>query len=132
MAKLTGGAASFTFNAVTYTAADCIQDWSYGYTVDGVAYQCSNYNQMAVGANNVTATATLAIDAADTALLAALLPGTTAADFEFHPFGDTITYIEIASTDAVLLDRSMSGSSSSVVLISLAFHLNNVSEGAAA
>ena len=131
MANKTGGSASLTFDGTTYGASDCIQDWSYSYTVDGVTYTCGNFNKVAAGAKNVTLDITMVIAETDTGKLSAFEPGSTATDLEFRPYGDTPTYPEITPTDAVVLDRPMSGSASSMVAIAIKIQLNDVTEGVA-
>jgi hypothetical protein len=124
-------ASSLKFNSQTYSAASCIQSLQYNYSVDGHDYQCDGYVKVVAGAKNISVSFSLVLERTDTVIIAALVPGTNAADFELHIWGDTATYLEIASSDATLMSRNGGGSANGIAVWDCEFRLNQVTEGAA-
>ena len=126
-----GKLAEFTLNGVTFDADDCLQGWNLNDAINEIVYQCNSYDKGAVGTRSVTFAGSLALDAADTAKLAALTPGATAADFEAHPAGDTATYVEVTSSDSLCVSANQSTAPSSIYTVDFSIRLNQVTIGAA-
>ena len=126
-----GKLAAFTFNSVTFNADDCIQGWNLNDAINEIVYQCNSYDKGAVGTRSVTFAGSLALDATDTAKVAALTPGVTVADFEAHPAGDTATYVEVTSTSAMCVSANQSTAPNSIYTIDFTIRLNDVTIGAA-
>jgi hypothetical protein len=126
-----GKLASFTFNSVTFDETDCLQGWNLNDAINEIVYQCDSMDKGVAGTRTVTFSGSMALSATDTAKLAALTPGATAADFEAHPSGDTATYIEVSSTDSLCVSANLSTAANSVHTVDFSIRLNDVTIGAA-
>lgn len=128
---VSGKLASFTFNSVTFDETDCLQGWNLNDAINEIVYQCNSYDKGVAGTRTVTFSGSMALDATDTAKLAALTPGATASDFEAHPAGDTATYVEITSTDALCVSANQTTAPNAIYTIDFTIRLNDVTIGAA-
>ena len=127
-----GKLASFTFNATTYDESDCMQGSSISDAIQEAMYMCDGYSKGVPTLRELTFTVSLALANTDTAKVTALTPGTTATDFEYHPGGDTATYLEFTSTDAYVVSRPLNTAPNGVHTIDVTIRLNDITFGAAA
>ena len=127
-----GNSAAFTFNSVTFGVTDCLQSTGITDAINEVIYQCNGMEQGKAGTRTATFTVSLFLSKTDTAKLAAVAPGTTAADFEYHPAGDTATYIEVTSSDAYVVSAPFNAAVNSMITLDVTIRLNQITIGAAA
>ena len=126
----TGKLASFSFNSQVYDEDDCVMNWSLNDSINEIIYQCGGQDQAAAGTRSSVFSASLALDATDTAKLAALYPGAAGA-FEAHPAGDTPTYMEIPATDALITAANKSAPSNGLITLDLTIRLQDITLGTA-
>lgn len=120
----TGKNASFSFDGTVYDQDDCLSGWNMNKSVNEVMYQCGGYDKAAAGTKAATFSISLALAATDTAKLQALAEGAMGA-FEAHPAGDTATYMEITSTDALITQANVSAPVNGIISIDLQIRLND-------
>lgn len=130
MALPTGKDAAFTFDGTVYDSDDCLQDWALNDAINEVIYTCGGQDRAAVGSRTSTFQVTLALDTTDDTKVSALAPGSTGT-FEAHPAGDTATYIEITSTDAVITNAGISTAVNDIITMDVTIRLNDITIGAA-
>lgn len=121
-----GKLAGFKFKSVTYDADDCLQGWDLSDSINDVVYQCNSMDKHAAGTQNVIFRVPLAIQASDTTIVAAFAPGTVATTFEAWPGGHTTNYIEIASTDVLVLRRDLSAAINGIITADIEIAINSV------
>ncbi len=126
----TGKNASFSFGGTVYDADDCVSNWTLNDAINEVIYQCGGYDKGAAGTRSATFSVTLALAAADTTKVGALVPGGTGA-FEAHPAGDTATYQEITATEALVTQATRSAPQNGVITMDLSIRLNDITLGTA-
>jgi hypothetical protein len=126
-----GQLASFTFNATTYDETDCMQSSGFDDAVQEALYMCDGFNKGVATVREITFNASMAIANTDVVKLTALAPGTTASDFEYHPGGDTATYIEVSATSAYVVSRPFTTAPNAVHTIDVTIRLNDVTIQAA-
>lgn len=114
-----GNAAQLTFGGTEY---HCVTRFSWSGSVQEAVVQCSSstggQTRRAAGPANDQFSFDLALDAGNTAVAIALKRGETGA-FEFHPEGDTATYLEFTATNAVILQSSLAGGPGQPNMLSL-------------
>lgn len=125
------GSPSITFGATTYGTADCIQVATFTNGAEDLTYRCSGYIKHASGDGTVMLDFSIVIEATDTAKIAALAPGTTGIS-EYHPFGDTATYIEHTTTNATVMKADHSDSAGKLVTLDITLAWDDCTSGAAA
>ena len=123
---VSGKLASFTFNGVTFNADDCLQGWNLNDAVNEIVYQCNSYDKGVAGTRSITFAGSLALAAADTAKLAALTPGASAADFEAHPAGDTATYVQVSSGEALCVSTNQTTAPNAIYTVDFSIRLNDI------
>lgn len=128
---VTGKLARFIFNGVTFDEGDCLQGWNLNDAINEVVYQCDSYDKGVAGTRTVTFSGSMALDATDTAKLAALTPGATAADFVAYPAGTTATYVKVTSSDALCVSANQSTAPNAIYTVDFSIRLNAVVIGAA-
>lgn len=123
-------APTVTFNGNVYDADDCIQNARL--TINGaeVTYQCNGYEKVETGNLSIRLSFSMALEATDTAKAAALAVGATGTS-EFHPAGDTGTYIEHTTTAAYVLSYDESADINSVIMADVVIGWNDITTGAA-
>lgn len=126
-----GKLASFKVGSTVYDSDDCVSGWAINDMVNEIVHQCGGYDQAVGGTRSVTFTASLGLSATDTAKISALAPGAAVTTFEAHPAGDTATYIEITSTDGLIVSRNISAPANGIITLDVTIRLNNVTFGAA-
>lgn len=125
-----GKLASFSLAGTVYDADDCLQDSGLDDAIQDVVYQCNSYDKHAVGTRSVMFNVTLALAATDTTKISALAPGSSGA-FEYHPGGDTATYIEVTSTKGTVISRNVSSPVNGIISADVSIALDDVTFQAA-
>jgi hypothetical protein len=128
---VTGKLARFVFNGVTFDDGDCLQGWNLNDAINEVVYQCNSFDQGVAGTRTVTFSGSMALDATDTAKLAALTPGATAADFVAYPAGTTATYVKVTSASALCVTANLTTGPNAIFAVDFSIRLNAVTIGAA-
>ncbi len=106
---------SVLFGAVTYDSDDCIQNTGLTWDKEDITYYCSGAQKHLAGTTNAVFTMSLALDQTDTAKCTALAPGSTGV-WEWHPGGDTPTYIEYESTKGTVLSGYVAGGDPNTIM----------------
>lgn len=127
----TGVNASVKINATTYSSSDCIQSNQISDQINEVVFQCGGYDKAAAGSRAVTFAFSMVLSKTDVTKLNATAPGTIITTFEAHPGGDTASYIEIVSTDGLIVSRNMSYAPNGLITIDINLRLHNVTFQAA-
>ncbi|MCO5189171.1 MAG: hypothetical protein M9918_13390 [Anaerolineae bacterium] len=124
------GLPSITIAGTTFDDDDCVQ--SAEITVGGVeiSYYCGADTYYITGAEEVILTFTLALAQTDTTAMAAIARGTSGV-CEFHPFGDTATYIEYTTTNGTITNHRLSSNPAAAGLIEVTCRWDDVTIGAA-
>jgi len=128
---VTGKLARFVFNGVTFDEGDCLQGWNLNDAINEVVYQCNSFDQGAAGTRTVTFSGSMALDATDTAKLAALTPGATAIDFVAYPAGTTATYVKVTSASSLCVSANLTTAANAIFAVDFSIRLNAVTIGAA-
>lgn len=121
-----GNKASFMFNGVTYSTADCISAWDFGNSITDIVYQCDGADKHLGGTEAVDFRVTLGLDSTDTTYISAFNPGTSSTQFEAHPGGDTATYIELSSTKALVISRNITAPMNGIIAMDIVIALDNI------
>ena len=126
-----GLSGSFTFGGTVYDTDDCIQSMALTRTTNGVKYICGGITKTAAGESTYSFSASVALAQTDTAKVAALANGATGA-FEYHPKGDTATYIEETSTNGTIVQSNMGSAPGAMIMLDIVIDLDDLTDAAAA
>jgi hypothetical protein len=126
-----GKNASFVFAGTTYSSSDCLQSTSLNAAVAEVTYFCSGVEKVVAGTKTITFAASLALSATDTTKVSALDEGSTGS-FEYHPAGDSTSYVENTSTRALVTSNVQTAAPNSVVLMDITMRLDDITRATAA
>jgi hypothetical protein len=127
------GAPSITFPAGTVYCAsngDCIQVASFTNGKEDITYRCGGDYAHLAGTSSIMLDFSLALSAADTAIVTALAPGATGIA-EYHPFGDVAGRIEHDTTKATIVKADLSDAAGKVVTLDISMVWDNVTSTAA-
>lgn len=113
---------------------DCLVSGDIADAATLVTSECgtSGVVQGATTFRNITGTFNWTILQTDVTMINAFDPGTEVTTFELHPGGDTATYIEITSTDLVIVSRNLSFPKNGLLAMTVTCHFNNLTVGTAA
>ena len=125
-----GNLASITFGAVTYDETDCLQGITLNLNGQPITFNCNGTLKSIPGIASYTLTANMAISKTDTAKVTALRENTTGT-LEYHPAGDTATYIEYTSTNATVASLVNNGGSGNLLSLDITWNLDDLTDGAA-
>lgn len=128
--SISGKNASFNFAGTVYDSDDCLQGFNLNKAIAKALYFCNGNEKAAPGAATRTFQVSLALNATDTAKIAALKEETTGT-LEFHPAGDSAGNIEFTCTNATVEISNLAGSPTTVLLLDVTFHLDDLTDGAA-
>lgn len=127
----TVGAPEITFpSGTTYSATDCIQVASFTNGKEDITYRCGGDYAHLAGTSTITLDFSIALLATDTAKVTALAPGATGIA-EYHPFGDTASYIEHTTTKATVMKADLSDAAGKVVNLDVTLVWDDVTSTAA-
>ena len=124
-----------TIGGVVFDADDCVQDARLSINGETYEYYCSSISQVEVGNPTIVLTFSVALEVDDTTKLAALdavldTPQTPGAQ-EYHPGGDTATYIEGVTTAGSVTSLTISSPANGVISADVECRWNNITLGAA-
>lgn len=125
-----GNNASVLFGSTTYDETDCLQSVSLNRNGNPVTYPCGGTLLSEPGIASYTLTFSVALDATDTAKVAALAENQTGI-VEFHPAGDTATYIEYSSTNGTIATANTTSGAGTIITLDVTINLDDVTDGAA-
>lgn len=118
------------FGSTTLGLTDCLAGSNLNDAINEAIFQCNGMDKGVAG----TRTATLGFSAAlletDVVKINAFAPGTKDT-IEWHPAGDTATYIEVTSTEALILSRNISDPVNGVCTMDVNMRLNDIAIAAA-
>ena len=120
---------TFIFGGTTYGAADCIQSSSINRSINASTYQCGGSMKSAMGAKTYTFNASLALDAGDTAVIAALQEGDSSTAFSYFPAGIATGNIKMTSTKAWVTAANLSSPVNGVLTVDVTIALDNLTDG---
>lgn len=126
---------SVKINATTFDSDDCVQDAQL--TINGIeaTYFCSGNEVGAISGASIMLTFSLVLALADTAKVAvldAVLDKPQAAvTMEYHPGGDTATYIEATTTAGLVKDVVFGSPANGLITADVTCRWNNLTLGAA-
>ena len=124
-----------TIGATVFDSDDCVQDARLSVNGEEYTYYCSGVTAREVGNPQITLTFTVALEVTDTAKVAVLdavndTPQTAVA-MEFHPGGDTATYIEGTTTAGYITSLDLSAPQNGIITADVTCAWNNLTLGAA-
>jgi len=125
-----GNNAEITFGGTTYGLTDCLQGVTLNMNGNPITFNCNGTLKSIPGISSYTLTASLAISQTDTDKVTALREG-TAGTLEYHPAGDTATYIEYTSTNATVASLVQNGGSGNLLSLDVTWNLDDLTDGAA-
>ena len=125
-----------TVAAQVFDSDDCVQ--TADLTIDGETYDyyCSGISQIEMGNPTIVLNFTVALEMNDTAKIAVLdaVKNTPqeAVTMEFHPAGDTATYIEATTTAGLITSLKIGAPQNGIMMADVSCRWNNITLGAAA
>lgn len=128
---VSGKNASFTFAGATYNADDCLQSWELTKSAEDISFYCNGYQKHLGGPVSAVFNASLALDATDTAQIAAIEEGDTGA-WVGNPAGDVTGYIEFTSTRGTVIVSNVSAPMNGVVTMDVTIALDDITDTTAA
>ena len=124
-----------TVAAVVFDSDDCVQDANLTINGETYEYYCSGISQIEAGNPRIELSFSVALEVDDTTKVAALdlVKDTvqTAISMEFHPGGDTATYVEATTTAAYQTGLTLSAPSNGIITADCTYRWNNITLGAA-
>lgn len=96
-----------------------------------ISYHCDGQILHLAGPQDVQLTFSVALDNDDTTTIGLLAYGSQAA-MEFHPGGDTETYIEHVTTNATIISATQNASPGSAIILDVTARWDDLTSGAAA
>lgn len=128
-------APSVKIDSTTFDADDCVQDARLTINGEVYDYYCSGISQLEVGNPTIELTFSVALETTDTTKLAVIdnvkdTPQTAVA-MEFHPGGDTATYIEATTTAGYITSLDLSAPANGIITADVTARWNNITLGAA-
>jgi hypothetical protein len=134
MTKFTGDGQKLVFNGITFgSGGSCLTSTSLNDTAAEYLAACAGatHVEKVYGLRNASVTVNGYLNLTDTALIAAIEPKSNAADFEWHPGGDTATYIEISATGATVGSLAIDDPVEGLCAYTFTLGLDDVTYGAA-
>lgn len=126
---------SVKINATVFDADDCVQDARLSINGEEYTYYCSGISQIEIGNPTITLTFSVALEMNDTTKLAVLDAVTdtpqTAVTMEYHPGGDTATYIEATTSAGYVTGLDLSAPANGIITADVTCRWNNITMGAA-
>lgn len=126
----TGKNTEILFDSTSLGLTDCLQGSNLADAINEAVYQCNGFDKGVAGTQSTTFDFSAAVEVTDIVKLNAFAPGLTGV-FEWHPAGDTATYIEVTSTEALITGRNLSDPVNGICTMDVTMRLNDVTIAAA-